>query len=91
MTTTAPPTTHHTVRPQHDDHPTIPLRRVLRVELRKMFDTRTGFWLMASLVIVGHKVYVTNLALGLTPAVGDEIEEEVNIFTVVKVEGIPGI
>jgi hypothetical protein len=50
-----------------------------------------GFLFPASLVIVGHKVYVTNLALGLTPAVGDEIEEEVNIFTVVKVEGIPGL
>ena len=33
--------------------PTIPLGRVVRVELRKMFDTRSGFWLMASLVIVG--------------------------------------
>ena len=29
----------------------VPLRRVVRVELRKMFDTRSGFWLMASIVI----------------------------------------
>jgi ABC-2 type transport system permease protein len=29
----------------------IPLTRVISVELRKMFDTRAGFWLMASLVI----------------------------------------
>ena len=29
----------------------IPLWRVSRVELRKMFDTRSGFWLMASIVI----------------------------------------
>lgn len=50
-----------------------------------------GFLFPASLVIVGHKVYVTNLALALTPAVGDEPEEGVNIFTVVKVEGIPGL
>lgn len=50
-----------------------------------------GFLFPASLVIVGHKVYVTNLALGLTPAVGDEPEEEVDLFTVVKVEGIPGL
>ncbi len=31
--------------------PTIPLARVVGVELRKMFDTRSGFWLMASIVI----------------------------------------
>ncbi|GAB3435523.1 hypothetical protein GCM10027517_04770 [Phycicoccus ginsengisoli] len=29
----------------------IPLARVVVVELRKMFDTRSGFWLMASIVI----------------------------------------
>ena len=30
---------------------TIPLGRIVGVELRKMFDTRSGFWLMASIVI----------------------------------------
>ncbi len=29
----------------------IPLARIVGVELRKMFDTRSGFWLMASIVI----------------------------------------
>lgn len=29
-----------------------PFRRILRVELRKMFDTRSGFWLMASVLIL---------------------------------------
>jgi len=29
----------------------IPLRRLIGVELRKMFDTRSGFWLMMSIVI----------------------------------------
>jgi hypothetical protein len=29
----------------------IPLTRLIAVELRKMFDTRSGFWLMASIVI----------------------------------------
>lgn len=29
----------------------VPLMRVTRVELRKMFDTRSGFWLIASIVI----------------------------------------
>jgi DNA-binding beta-propeller fold protein YncE len=50
-----------------------------------------GFLFPASLVIVGHKVFVTNLALGLTPAEGDELEEGVDLFTVVKVQGIPGL
>jgi DNA-binding beta-propeller fold protein YncE len=50
-----------------------------------------GFLFPASLVIVGHKVFVTNLALGLTPAEGDEPEESVDLFTVVKVEGFPGL
>jgi len=30
----------------------IPLSRLVGVELRKMFDTRSGFWLMASIVIM---------------------------------------
>lgn len=30
----------------------IPTSRLLGIELRKMFDTRTGFWLMASIVIL---------------------------------------
>ncbi len=50
-----------------------------------------GFLFPASLVIVGHKVFVTNLALGLTPGEGDEPEEGVDRFTVVKVEGFPGL
>ena len=29
----------------------IPLGRIIGVEMRKMFDTRSGFWLMASIVI----------------------------------------
>jgi hypothetical protein len=52
MTTTAAPI-HHPVHEQHVEHAGIPLVRVVRVELRKMFNTRSGFWLMASLVIVG--------------------------------------
>jgi ABC-2 type transport system permease protein len=33
------------------DHDPIPTSRLLRVELAKMFDTRSGFWLMASIGI----------------------------------------
>jgi len=32
---------------------TIPLGRIVTTELRKMFDTRSGFWLMASIGILG--------------------------------------
>ena len=43
------------VRETREARPTaprgIPLSRVTAVELRKMFDTRSGFWLMASIVI----------------------------------------
>ena len=36
---------------QHAASKAIPLTRLIGVELRKMFDTRSGFWLMASIVI----------------------------------------
>lgn len=32
-------------------HDRVPMTRLVGVELRKMFDTRSGFWLMASIVI----------------------------------------
>lgn len=44
-TTSDAPDTARTVRP-------IPTSRLVKVELRKMFDTRAGFWLMASVGIV---------------------------------------
>ncbi len=47
-TTTAPP-----AAAQHRDAiAPIALNRIVQVELRKMFDTRSGFWLMSSIVIV---------------------------------------
>jgi ABC-2 type transport system permease protein len=33
------------------DPPSIPMTRIIGVELRKMFDTRSGFWLMTSIAI----------------------------------------
>ena len=33
-------------------HRAIPLSRIVTTELRKMFDTRSGFWLMASIGIL---------------------------------------
>jgi ABC-2 type transport system permease protein len=43
--------TAETVRPAPARPHAIPLLRVTQVELRKMFDTRSGFWLIASIVI----------------------------------------
>lgn len=40
-----------TVLPARAAPRAIPLMRVTQVELRKMFDTRSGFWLIASIVI----------------------------------------
>jgi hypothetical protein len=49
MTTIAiEPVQEHRIRPGQ-----MPLSRVVGVELRKMFDTRAGFWLVASIAIAG--------------------------------------
>ncbi len=45
MSTTAPITI-------DTDRPGIPFSRLVKVELRKMFDTRSGFWLMMSIAII---------------------------------------
>ena len=47
---TATPT--HRVETIDTNRPGVPLARVVKVELRKMFDTRSGFWLMASIGIL---------------------------------------
>lgn len=44
-----------------------------------------GLLFPASIVIVDGELFVTNLALALTPAVGDEPEEDVTTFTVSRV------
>ena len=38
-----------------------PFARIMRVELRKMFDTRSGFWLMASVVLLSLVATVATL------------------------------
>jgi ABC-type transport system involved in multi-copper enzyme maturation permease subunit len=40
----------------------IPLSRIVRVELRKMFDTRAGFWLIASIAITGLLATIATIA-----------------------------
>jgi DNA-binding beta-propeller fold protein YncE len=46
--------------------------------------TPNGLLFPASPVIVGDEIFVTNLAIALTPAVGDEPEEDVKLWTVSK-------
>ncbi|GAA3551485.1 ABC transporter permease subunit [Nocardioides daeguensis] len=41
-----------------------PFRRIQYVELRKMFDTRSGYWLMASIVITSAIATVITLLVG---------------------------
>jgi DNA-binding beta-propeller fold protein YncE len=45
-----------------------------------------GFLFPASLVFVGYEAFVTNLALPLTGAVGDEPEEDVTRWTISRVQ-----
>jgi ABC-2 type transport system permease protein len=47
-----PTTTAHEERARRE-HAPIPFRTVLGVELRKAFDTRSGFWLMATIAAAG--------------------------------------
>jgi sugar lactone lactonase YvrE len=46
--------------------------------------TPDGLLFPASPVIVGRNIFVTNLAIALTPAAGDEPEEDVKLWTVSK-------
>src|SRR5262249_8614324 len=47
--------------------------------------TPRGLLFPASPVIVGHDMFVTNLAIPLTPAVGDEPEEDVTRWTISRI------
>jgi hypothetical protein len=44
-----------------------------------------GLLFPASLVIVGDRIFVTNLALPLTPVIGDEPEEDVTRYTISRI------
>jgi sugar lactone lactonase YvrE len=48
--------------------------------------TPDGLLFPASLVIVGDEIFVTNLAIALTPAVGDEPEEDVTRWTISRMK-----
>ena len=59
----------------------IPLSRVVRVELRKMFNTRSGFWLMASIAIAGLAATVAVIALAP--------DRDLTYYTFTKAIGFP--
>jgi len=70
----------HTTQ-QHALPQQIPLRRVVRVELRKMFDTRSGFWLMASIVIAAMVATVATILFAP--------EADLTYYTFAKAIGFP--
>jgi hypothetical protein len=69
------------VRERHAPVSPIPLSRLTRIELRKMFDTRSGFWLMASIVITG--LLTTVAVVFLAP------DEDLTYYTFAKAIGFP--
>jgi ABC-2 type transport system permease protein len=69
------------VREQPAHRHQIPLSRVSRVELRKMFDTRSGFWLMASIVIAA--LVATSATILFAP------DADLTYYTYAKAIGFP--
>ena len=59
----------------------IPLSRVISVELRKMFDTRSGFWLMASIAITA--LLATGAVILFAP------DDEITYLTFASAIGFP--
>lgn len=59
----------------------IPMTRLLTIELRKMFDTRAGFWLMASVLLAS--VLATAAVIIWAP------EEAINLGTFSAAMGMP--
>ena len=66
---------------QHAPVHRVPLSRVIRVELRKMFDTRSGYWLMASIVIAA---LLSTVAIILFAP-----DEELTYYTFAEAIGFP--
>jgi len=62
-------------------HLEVPLARVVQVELRKMFDTRSGFWLLAGIAIAG--VLATVATIAFAP------DDQLTYYTFAKAIGFP--
>jgi ABC-2 type transport system permease protein len=69
------------VRDQRADVDPVPLSRVIKVELRKMFDTRSGFWLMASIVITALLTTIGTIAFAP--------DADLTYYTFAKAIGFP--
>ena len=70
-----------TVREQRAVAREVPLSRVVSVELRKMFDTRSGFWLLASIAITGLITMVATIAFAP--------DKDLTYYTFAKAIGFP--
>jgi hypothetical protein len=68
-------------RDRRTDFPRVPLSRTVRVELRKMFDTRSGFWLIASIAITG--LIATIATIAFAP------DSDLTYYTFAKAIGFP--
>ncbi|MGN6162029.1 MAG: ABC transporter permease [Marmoricola sp.] len=68
-------------RAERTPHEPIPFRRLLSVERRKLFDTRSGFWLLAGIVVLSL------IATGATMIFGHRSQLEYGSFA--KAVGIP--
>jgi hypothetical protein len=71
----------HPVREPRTTIAQIPLSRVIRVELRKMFDTRSGFWLIASIAITGLVATIATIAFAP--------DKDLTYYTFAKAIGFP--
>ena len=69
------------VRVRRTPIPHVSLTRVVRVELRKMFDTRAGFWLIASIGITGLIATVATIAFAP--------DADLTYYTFAKAIGFP--
>jgi ABC-2 type transport system permease protein len=82
MTATTIDSADHAVRTgRRTEFAHIPLSRVVRVELRKMFDTRSGFWLLASIGITGLLTMVATIAFAP--------DKDLTYYTFAKAIGFP--
>jgi hypothetical protein len=73
--------TREPVRERRTEVQQVPLARVVSVELRKMFDTRSGFWLMSSIGITGLLTMVATVAFAP--------DADLTYYTFAKAIGLP--
>jgi len=80
ITTTSPTSTSEPVSVRRADRP-IPITRLVSVELRKMFDTRSGFWMLVGIGVLS--VAAAGSVLGFAP------DSDVTYTTFARAIGFP--